>query len=82
MNSRVHAFASGGAEAHQAVFKVTCCLPTLALYEKVNQMRTESRSVGGLPIVQEQFDKIVDERFRRVKMEKRKGEEKRSLENL
>lgn len=55
MNSRVHAFASGGAEAHQAVFKVTCCLPTLALYEKVNQMRTESRSVGGLPIVQEQF---------------------------
>lgn len=40
------------------------------------------RDRPGPSIVQEQFDKIVDERFRRVKMEKRKGEEKRSLENL
>ena len=55
MNSRVHALASSSAEAKQAVFKVTCCLPTLALYEKVNQMRIDSRSANGLPIVQQQF---------------------------
>ena len=59
----------------------------LAVNEIIKKMEQKEvydyeRDRPGPSIVQEQFDKIVDERFRRVKMEKRKGEEKRSLENL
>ena len=59
----------------------------LAVNEIIKKMEQKEvydyeRDRPGPSIVQEHFDKIVDERFRRVKMEKRKGEEKRSLENL
>ncbi|MDT7836368.1 hypothetical protein [Aquabacterium sp. OR-4] len=55
MNSRVHAITTNDVEVPEAVFKVTCCVPTLSLYEQIGTVRTSNRRVSGLPTVREHF---------------------------